>query len=145
MSQLRTLIKEHGVENKVETRGMLPPEELWKISQQARIGVALAENTGLNQYLALPNKFFDYIQAGLPQVTMDYPEYRAINAEYEVAVLVDDLAPLKIAAAINNLLDDTVLFEKLRNNCLAARQKLNWQEEEKKLLAFYESILPLGT
>jgi hypothetical protein len=41
----------------------------------------------------LANKFFDYIQAGIPQVTMNFPEYAAINREYEVAVLIDDLEP----------------------------------------------------
>jgi len=94
----------------------------------------------LNQWLALPNKFFDYIHAGLPQVTMNYPEYKRINDQFEVAVLIDDLAPERIAAAINNLLSDEVLYNKLRSNCLKARLELNWQHEEKKLISFYRSV-----
>ena len=47
--------------------------------------MAVAENTGLNQYLALPNKFFDYMHAGLPQIAMNYPEYQKINSQFEVA------------------------------------------------------------
>jgi glycosyltransferase involved in cell wall biosynthesis len=100
----------------------------------------LAENIGLNQYLALPNKFFDYIHSALPQVTMNYPEYRKINRQFEVAVLIDDLAPQRIADILNNLLDDSVLHNRLRNNCLRARLELNWQEEEKKVLAFYKKV-----
>jgi glycosyltransferase involved in cell wall biosynthesis len=140
MLQLKQLIRENKLEDKIELKGMQAPESLRQISQQAYIGIALAENTGLNQYLALPNKFFDYIHAGLPQITMNFPEYRKINEQYEVAVLIDDLNPQRIAEALNNLLDDAVLHKRLKNNCLFAREKLNWQMEEKKLLEFYQSV-----
>lgn len=141
MPQVKELIADHKLENKIEWKGMLPPAEIWKISQQATVGIALAEKEGLNQWLALPNKFFDYVHAGLPQVTMDYPEYSKINKQFEVAVLINDLAPKSIADAINNLLTNEVLYSKLKSNCLVARQELNWQHEEKKLLSFYQSIL----
>lgn len=140
MPQLKKLISDHKLENKIELKGMLPPQEIWKISQQVTVGIALAEKEGLNQYLALPNKFFDYVHAGLPQVTMDYPEYSKINNQFEVAVLLNDLDPKRIADAINNLLTNEDLLSKLKENCLKARQELNWQHEEKKLLSFYQSV-----
>ena len=142
MPQLKKLISDYKLENKIELKGMLLPDEIWKISRQATIGIALAEREGLNQYLALPNKFFDYVHAGLPQITMSYPEYRKINEQFEVALLINDLYPKKIADAINNLLTDEVLRNKLKLNCLKARQELNWQHEEKKLLSFYQSVFP---
>ena len=71
---------------------------------------------------------------------MDYPEYRKMNKQFEVAVLIDNLAPKRIAAAINNLLVDDVLHRRLKENCLIARQELNWQQEERKLLSFYQSV-----
>ncbi len=140
MPQLKQLISHHQLGHKIELKGMLPPVQLAAISQTAHIGLALAENEGLNQYLALPNKFFDYIHAALPQVTMNFPEYRAINAEFEVAVLLDDLDPKRIARSINNLLNDDVLHCRLKENCLKARQAFNWQLEEKKLLSFYQTV-----
>jgi glycosyltransferase involved in cell wall biosynthesis len=140
MGQLRELISKNKVGDKVELKGMLFPDELWSISQTAAIGMGVAENTGINQYLALPNKFFDYIHAGLPQIAMNFPEYRKINEQFEVAVLLDDISSERIAEAVNNLLHNTVLYQKLRQNCLRARQVLNWQQEEKKLLDFYQSV-----
>lgn len=140
MEQLKQLIAGHGLQDKIELRGMLPPEELKEVARQAYIAVAVPEKEGLNQYLALPNKLFDYIHAGLPQVTVDYPEYRSINRQFEVAVLLDDISPRKIAEALNNLLEDTVLYNRLQQNCLKAREVLNWQQEEKKLLQFYQSV-----
>lgn len=140
MDQLKQLIARNGVQDKVQLTGMLPPDELWTISQRATIGVAFPENTGINQYLALPNKFFDYIHAALPQVNVNFPEYKKLNDEYHVALLVDDIEPETIAASINNLMADSVLLEQLRQNCIKAREELSWQNEEKKLVRFYQKV-----
>ena len=140
MDELQKLIHVNGVEKKIELKGMLLPDELWSISQQALVGVALAESIGLNQWLALPNKFFDYIHSGLPQVTMKYPEYEKINLRYNVAVLLNDLEPKTIALAINDLIRDREKYKALKENCLRARRELNWEIEQLKLVAFYKSI-----
>ena len=140
MDQLKDLVIKNQVQDKVELKGMLQPGELWKISQQATIGVAFPENIGLNQYLALANKFFDYMHAGLPQITVDFPEYKKLNDKYRVAVLVSDIEPKTIADSVNNLMADAVLLEQLRQNCRKAREELNWQNEEKKLINFYQNI-----
>jgi glycosyltransferase involved in cell wall biosynthesis len=94
----------------------------------------------LNQYYSLANKFFDYINNGLPQVTMNFPEYRMINDEFDVALLINDLQPATLTEAINKLLNDEELYNRLQQNCLRARQVLNWQHEEKKLIAYYENM-----
>lgn len=140
MEQLKKLIKDYNVADKIELKGMLPPEQLWIIAQKATIGIALAEREGLNQYLALPNKFLDYMHAALPQLTMNYPEYQKINDEFQIAILLDELIPEKIAAEINNLLANDVLRINLKENAMKARKKYNWQTEEKALLAFYQTI-----
>lgn len=140
MDQLKELIRQNGVEEKVELKGMVPPDELWAVVTKAWLGMGVAENTGINQYLALPNKFFDYLHAGLPQIAMSFPEYKRINEEFEVAILIDEPDVQRIADVINNLMRNDVLYQRLRKNCLRARQVLNWQEEEKKLLEFYKSI-----
>lgn len=96
---------------------------------------------GLNQLFSLANKFFDYMHAAAPQLTMNFPEYAKINSEFEVAVLIDTLEPLHIASQLNLLLDNTVLYKQIQENCLKAREVYNWQEEEKKLINFYHEIV----
>ncbi len=140
MTQLKKLISDHQLEQKVKLTGMLPPGQLSEFSQKAYLGVAVPEKEGLNQWLALPNKLFDYIHAGLPQVTVNYPEYQKINSQFEVAMLLEDISSKTIANSINNLLVNDVLYHKLKENCLEARLVLNWQEEEKRLLQFYQSV-----
>lgn len=141
LQQTKKLIEANNLQTKVFLKGKLLPHELDAITRQATVAVNLVENKGLNQYFSLANKFFDYIQNGIPQVSMDYPEYKKINDEYEVAVLIANLKPGTIATAINKLLNDETLYQQLVKNCLQARKVLNWQEEEKKLLNFYNAIL----
>ena len=140
MNEMKEAVKSHNVSEKVIFWGMLSPDELKKKAEDAYIAINPFEKTGLNQYLSLSNKFFDYIHSLLPQVTMNYPEYANINREFEVALLIDDLEPATTSNSINRLLSDSVLYDILRGNCMKAREELNWQQEEKKLLAFYNNL-----
>jgi glycosyltransferase involved in cell wall biosynthesis len=140
MGKLKQLIAENGVCDKVELKGMMLPDELWSIAQTATLGMGLAEKEGLNQFLALPNKFFDYIQAGLPQIAMNYPEYCKINDHYKTAVLLDSLAPELVSKTINSVMQDEAMLNELRLNCLKAREVYCWQNEEKRLIELYQNI-----
>ena len=119
---------------------MLTPDQLPAITDNAFLGVNLVENYGLNQYYSLANKFFDYMHACVPQVTMDFPEYRTINEQFCIGILIADLREETIAAALNNLLTNDVLYVEMKANCTKARMVYNWQEEEKKLIAFYKEL-----
>ncbi|MCE3283641.1 MAG: glycosyltransferase family 4 protein, partial [Chitinophagaceae bacterium] len=138
--QTKALVRFHGLEGKVELRGYVAPGELRKITPTARTALMIFESTGMNQYHSLSNRFFDYIMAAVPQVCVNYPEYQAINDQYDVALMIDDTEPATIGAAINRLLSDDGLHERLRRNCLIARKELNWCVEEKKLVEFYQNI-----
>ncbi len=139
-TKCRQLIAEHGLQDKVLMKGLKTPDELRQITAGAYAGINLVEPIGLNQIYSLANKFFDYIHAGIPQVTMDFPEYRRINNEFEIAILLPGLSVEIVTDALNNLLLNEVLHNRLINNCLAAAVEYNWQHEEKKLKAFYNNI-----
>ena len=111
------------------------------ITSQAYAGITLFENNGRSNYLSLANRFFDYIQAGIPQLCVNYPAYRAINDQFEIALLIPDTSEEAIAKGLNLLLTDAVLYERLKQNCRKAAEQLNWQEEEKILISFYKHIL----
>lgn len=140
MDQTRLLIQVNNLKGKVLVMGMLVPSKLEAITSEAYIGINFIENNGLNQYFSLANKFFDFIHAGIPQVTMQFPEYEKVNNEYNVALLINDLKSTAIEHAINTLLNDKTIYCDLQQNCLKARKVLNWQLEEIKLLAFYKRL-----
>lgn len=140
MKQAKALAKSHQLEDKVIFKGRVSPEELRVITRGARAGITLFEARGQSNYYSLANRFFDYLHAYLPQVCVDYPVYREINDRYGVAVLVPDTKTETLAQALNNLLNNGVVYETIRGNCIRAAQELNWQEEEKILLGFYERL-----
>ncbi len=140
LKEVKNLIDRYRLQKKVILKGKLLPNELNKITSSGYIGINLVENDGLNQYYSLANKFFDYIQHGIPQVTMNFPEYDRINQQYQVAVLVNDIAPTTIADAINTLLINTELYNTLKTNCTHAANELTWQNEAKVLIQFYNNI-----
>ncbi|NCU05495.1 MAG: glycosyltransferase family 4 protein [Chitinophagaceae bacterium] len=139
--QTQTLIHQQQLEDKVHLKGKLKPAELNGITATAYAGITIFENNGLSNYLSLANRFFDYIQAGVPQLCMDYPSYRKINDEYEIALLIPDTKEETIAEGLTRLLNDKELHERLKANCLRAAAVLNWQEEEKIVINFYKKLL----
>jgi len=138
--QALALTKQYGLEDRIIFKGYVPPEQLKDYTLQAYIGITLFENTSLSNRLSLANRFFDYMHSGVPQICNKYPEYERVNQQYEVGALIDELSPDKIAAAINKMLDDEDYYTRLQQNCLKAREVYCWQEEEKKLLAFYKAL-----
>jgi glycosyltransferase involved in cell wall biosynthesis len=140
MQQAQQLVNENNLQDKVIFKGKIKPDELRAITQQAYIGITLFEDKGLSNYYSLANRFFDYLHAGIPQLCINYPVYKEINNQLPIAVLVDDISAKNLALQLNNLLANEVVYKSLQQNCLKAREILNWQEEEKKLISFYNSI-----
>ena len=139
LEALKEQVRQTGLSGRVTFAGYVLPADLSWITSRAFMGIMLLADTGKSYYYSLANKFFDYVQAGIPQLLPDFPEYRALNERYEVGLFCD-LHPEHIARTLNRLIRDPALHQRLSRNCQLARRELCWQEEEKKLLAFYEQI-----
>lgn len=138
--QTAALIKEYNLTHKVILKGKLLPEALKKITPQAFAAIMIFEDTGLNQYQSLANRFFDYIMAGVPQLCVNFPEYKRINDQYEIAVTIENTKAASIVAGIYTLQNDCKRYEQLQKNCVIARKVLCWEIESKVLLDFYKKI-----
>ena len=137
---LRDLTSELNLHKQVKFLGYLNPEELRSITPQAHLGLNLLENRGLSYYYSLANKSFDYIQAGLPSLQMNFPEYSALQEKYEVFELLENLSIGSVVTAVNKVKPTSDRYVILKKNCHAARLELNWEKEQKKLLNFYAQI-----
>ncbi len=140
MEQAKKMVKELQLQHKVIFKGMLPPTQLRPITNKAYIGITLFEKEALSNYFSLANRFFDYIHSAVPQVCVNYPVYKEINNLRDIAVLIDQLDPATIAAALNELLLNEEHWQQLYQNCKTTASELNWQKEEIRLIAFYKKI-----
>lgn len=139
--QARTITRQHNLEQKVIFKGFVPPKQLQEYTLHAYIGITLFEAIAHSNKMSLANRFFDYMHHGVPQLCVKYPEYENINAEFEIAHLIDEPTVEKIAEGLNYLLANNEYYLKLQQNCLKARGKYCWQEEEKTLLKVYKDLV----
>jgi glycosyltransferase involved in cell wall biosynthesis len=134
---------------KIETlRGMVylldavPVDRLLLYTASADVGLCMIENYGLSYYLSLPNKLFEYIMAGVPVVSSDFPEMRRIVSEYRIGETADPTDPSDIAGKIRKLLEPKYHLQ-TADNCLLASKKLNWECESAKLVDLMDSLGPV--
>ncbi len=139
---LRDLAEEKKVTNKVRFLGYIKPRDLVALTAKAYLGLNLLENKGLNYYYSLANKTFDYIQANVPAIHMNFPEYQSINSSYQVALLIDDLKVKTVVKALKVLLNNQTLYQELQLNCEKAAPVFVWEKEAKKLKTFYAKAVP---
>ena len=131
--ELKQIVQQENLMDKVKFTGFIPPNEIHRFIHQFEIGINLYSGGGLNNTFSLNNKFLNYIQAGLPIVSIQYPEYERINETYEVCAFVKDTHPENIANTINELLSNKLRLNTLKENSLKARKHLIWEKEKEKL------------
>jgi glycosyltransferase involved in cell wall biosynthesis len=81
--------KELGVSSKIYQRSPVAYEELPEWTSSADAGLCYIEPLTLSLKMALPNKLFEYAQAGLPIVASNLPQIEPIYKEYPFGVLLD--------------------------------------------------------
>ncbi len=138
--KLRTLVEDLQLKKKVKFLGYVQPDELKHVTAKATIGYNVMENIGLSYYYSLANKFFDYIQAEVPQVCAPFPEYEHINRKFEVALLCN-CEVTEIVNTVNNLLIDEAVYLKLQQECKRAKRTFNWEDEDEKLKSMYRNVV----
>ncbi len=138
--KLRAMASDLGLDGRVKFLGLVEPEALDKLTDQASLGLNLLENRGLSYYYSAANKAYDYIQAGLPSLQMNFPEYRSLNERYGVFCLLEDLRPDRIAREIQRLFRDPEHYSTLAAACRKAAGELNWEKEEKALRDIYSRL-----
>lgn len=137
--ELKALSKRLNLEHKVEFKGYIEPKDLNPLISNAFLGFNLLTNNGKSYYYSLANKFFDYMHAEIPQVTVKFPEYQSINDTFKIAQLID-LDVQQIITTVNELIHNKELYHELVENCKKAKKIYNWQNEEKQLIKLYKSV-----
>jgi len=139
LGYLKGLTEEVGVTDRVDFRGVVPFFDLRKHTRQASIGISLEENLGKNYYYSLPNKLFDYIHARVPVLASDLPEIRNIVESYKVGKISASNDPEKLAALVDEMLDEQEMRIEWKRNLKEAAGELCWEKERAKLTHLYHS------
>ncbi len=140
LPKLKEMAGQQGLSGCVQFFDRMVHDLLYEYTRYATIGVSLDKDTNLNYRYSLPNKLFDYIMAGTPQLASNLPEVAAIIKKYNTGFLIESHEPAHIAKSIQAMLDDRVRFKQWQENCLEAAKELCWENEEKKLIEIYDRM-----
>lgn len=97
---IRARVAERGIGARSHFLGMVASDEVVPFAASARVGILSTMPTNLNNRLALPNKLFQYMAAGIPVVASDYPQIRDVVEGSACGLLVDPTDSAALAAAI---------------------------------------------
>ncbi len=137
IEDLKKLTVMLNIQHKIEFRKRLPYQELIHYTANADLGLSLDKDTNLNYRFSLPNKLFDYINAGIPVLVSDLPEVKRIVTEYKVGEILNSHKPEVISEKIKNMLEDKEKLAEYKKNTQKAATELCWENEEKELLKVY--------
>jgi len=130
---LKSLVTRLNLDDRVEFMGRVPFDELRQHTRQASLGISIEENLGLNYYYSLPNKLFDYIQAGVPVLVSNLPEMRAIVDRYGVGEVLENHEPVILADQVRRMMEDQLKRMEWKKNLKMAAEELCWEDEAEKL------------
>ena len=118
---------------------VVPINQITSVLSGCNVGIVSAWNKNdLSYWLALDNKLFSYIMAEIPILATAQPEYKKIVEENNVGVCVDPEIPGAFAKGLKQILSPS---ENFHPELMIAKQKLNWELEQKNLLDLYKQII----
>lgn len=138
---LKEKVAQNHWDEKVKFFPRMPYQKMMAITQLAELGFTLDKDTNLNYRFSLPNKLFDYIQAGVPVVASHLVEIERIVRNYNIGTFVENHDPQSIAETIENALNDKDSLALWKRNLTIAARELCWENEEKVLLDIYEKYV----
>lgn len=94
--------------DRITFREPVPYAELIDTLADYDLGISLLAPINFNHVWALPNKFFDYIQARLGVIIGPSPEMQRIVRQYGVGAVADDFTPRALAVLLEHLDADEV-------------------------------------
>ncbi len=100
-------------------------------TNQYDIGIFILPFTNFNYHFALPNKFFEFIQARLMIAIGPSPEMQKITEKYDLGVVAADFDVKTLAAKLNSLTNEQIMHHKQQADKYAYELSA---ENNKKLL-----------
>lgn len=121
---------------------LLPPvrlEEIIPFTSRFDVGLITLKPNGFNNTHALPNKFFEYIQARLALLTTPLPSLAPLIERYRLGKCSSDFSTSSIIEAINSLSLEEV--QTYKQNSHIASEELNLTSNQAKILNIIQTLL----
>lgn len=138
--ELREYGEQQGLSQRVHWLGAKPYDQLHEWTCGATIGLTLIEPLSESYRYALPNKFYEYMRAHVPQLVTDLPALRAALAQYPVGMQVPEtLTAADVADAVRQLLVPAT-HAAFVEQCTAFKH-IAWERQAATVLDIYTDLV----
>ncbi len=134
---LKARAERNGVLSRITFAPPVPTADLVATARAYDIGVMVLPSHSRHAELALPNKIFEYLMAGLALVVTDLPEMAALVRSSGTGRTIPDHSPTAITACINALSRKDI--DDMKQAALTAAKLYNWETESAPVLAAYDA------
>lgn len=127
---------------RIRFRSPVPPDEIVHCVAEYDVGLCVIQPSSYNNLMMLPNKLFEYIQAGLAVCIGPSPAMVGVVRKHGVGVVASSFEPNDIAATLNRL-----TWQEVGGKKQAARRAaavLNADVEMGKILEVYRRLFDSG-
>jgi glycosyltransferase involved in cell wall biosynthesis len=129
---------------RVKFDGFATREGVANILAESRAGLVLLKPIE-HEMVALPIKLFEYMAAGIPVISSDFPVWRAIVDGAQCGLLVNPLDVEAVSNAIRWIIEHPDEAQAMgARGRLAIEQEYNWEKESENLVKFYKFVLGHG-
>jgi glycosyltransferase involved in cell wall biosynthesis len=143
-STLKAIAADKRLHDRLVFVPQVPWNKLCEYTADADVGFCLSQDDCENNRLALPNKIFEYLMAGVPVVVSDFPILREYVDKSGVGVLAPQDNPATIAEIVGALLAEPRRLDEMKERALQlSRLTFNWESQEAELIRLYSSFEPL--
>lgn len=140
---MKRSVKELNISDRVKFIPKLPREQLIKYTKSADAGLSLDKDNNPNYRFSLPNKLFDYLSSGIPVIVSNLPEVSAIVKENGCGLIISNVTPENISAAISEIRDNPEKRFEFKRKAGAVAELINWEIESEKVKELYNKVLEL--
>ena len=130
-----------GSDGVISRTGWLPYAAVGEAVRHSHVGLILFRDCLTNTLAGPPNKLFNYMNAGLPVLSIAFPEMRRIIGEEGCGHLIADQSVDAIVHGIEELLASPDRFRRMGEaGQRAVRDRYSWECMERRLLAAYHDL-----
>lgn len=116
----------------------VPYEAIIQHTASADFGLLTVENICLSYYYCMPNKMFEYIQAGIPILTTNLYDCKNLITKEHIGLVIPEFTAKSFGESILKAMEtDTAQF---REGLRSAASKYHWKVEEEKLIRLYRGV-----
>lgn len=138
VEKLRSRAAERRVRHRLHVVDFVPGEQLPGLLGTADIAVIPYRFTG-NHDVALPNKLFEALQAGLPVLTSDMRALRRFQQDHGTGLVCAHSDPEDLASTATEMLDDLDRFRSRITPELL--RHVSWDAQAERLVDIYDRLL----